>query len=61
MSTVQEQAPAIDYAGLYPRVRQLAANHPELVNFAYFLYYFGFYKGQDPERSNCSYLMKVNF
>lgn len=61
MSTVQEQTPAIDYAGLYPRVRQLAANHPELVNFAYFLYYFGFYKGQDPERSNCSYLMKVNF
>ena len=61
MSTVQEQAPAVDYAGLYPRVRQLANAHPELVNFAYFLYFFGFYKGQDPERSNCSYLMKVNF
>ena len=61
MSTVQEQAPAVDYAGLYPKVRQLANAHPELVNFAYFLYFFGFYKGQDPERSNCSYLMKVNF
>lgn len=61
MSTVQDQAPSIDYAGLYPRVRQLAAAHPELVNFAYFLYFFGFYKRQDPEQSPYSYLMKVNF
>ena len=61
MSTIQEQTPAIDYAGLYPRVRQLAKSRPDLVNFAYFLWFFGFYKERDPEQSPFSYLMKVNF
>lgn len=61
MSEVQAQAPAVDYAGLYPKVRELAAAHPEVVNFAYFLYFFGYYQPQDPEQSNCSYKMKVNF
>ena len=61
MSEVQAQAPEVDYAGLYPKVRELAAAHPEVVNFAYFLYFFGYYQPQDPEQSNCSYKMKVNF